>query len=161
VTNKDSLRFAYHLARRSPDPSNQNGAVLARDGQVLIGGYNRFPEKFCYDETHLTDRVKKYRYVEHAERYVRYAAAANGIWVGGATMYCPWSACMECARAIIFSEVAEVVVHTPRMETTPKRWKASVDEALQYLDDCGVRVRYFDGPVGGNKIIVNGEPWQP
>jgi dCMP deaminase len=161
MTEKDLLRFAYHLAGRSPDPSNQNGAVLARDGQVLIGGYNRFPEKFRHDSSHLTDRDRKYKYIEHAERSVLYAAASNGIWVGGATMYCPWSACMECARAIIFAGIAELVVHTPRMETTPERWKVSVEEALRYLADCAVRVRYFDEPIGGNKIIVNGEPWQP
>lgn len=155
------LRLAYEEAAKSPDPSNQNGAVLAVHFKPLVRDFNRFPHGFKWDESFLADRDRKLKYIEHAERNVIYTAAKCGSLVYGTTLYCPWFACMGCARAIIQAGVLEVVGHAQRMAMTPPRWKADVDEALQYLRDCSIRLRFHDGPVGGPVITVNGEPWQP
>src|SRR4051812_27458885 len=98
TSDRAYLQLAYEAAAKSPDPSNQNGAVLvaANTGQRCID-YNRFPTDFPFDPTHLSDRDKKIRYIEHAERTVIYQAASLGVMTHGATLYCPWFACMECA----------------------------------------------------------------
>jgi dCMP deaminase len=155
------LRLAYEEAAKSPDPSNQNGAVLAAHFKPLVRDFNRFPHGFKFTAEHLTNRDKKLKYIEHAERNVVYSAAKRGVLVYGTTLYCPWFACMACARAIIQAGVVEVIGHAERMAMTPDRWKADVDEAVQYLRDCNIKLRIHEGPVGGPVILVNGEPWQP
>jgi dCMP deaminase len=159
------LAAAYAEAAKSPDPSNQNGAVLVlggsfRGGEILARDCNRFPTAFKkpdHDESFLSDRDKKIRYIEHAERAVIYQAARLGAVTLGATLYCPWAPCMECARAISMAGVERLVVHRSRMEHTPDRWKAAVDEALAYLADCKITVSWHEGPVGGPLTRVNGE----
>jgi hypothetical protein len=47
------------------------------------------------------------------------------------------------------------------MDMTPDRWKASVDAGLQLLRDCGVELEFYEGHVGAEQIIVNGELWKP
>jgi deoxycytidylate deaminase len=76
-------------------------------------------------------------------------------------MYCPWAACGECARAIIQCGIKKLVVHKQRMDQTPERWLDNVLKANKMLVDCGVVLQVYDGPVGGNMILVNGEEWQP
>src|SRR5262249_56725590 len=114
-----------------------------------------------WDESFLRDRDKQLRYSEHAARTAVYGAAKRGVSTRGATLFCPWLACMDCARAILFGGITEVVGHAERMATTPGRWKANVEEALVYLQDNKVRVRFHRGPVGGPPILVNGERSRP
>jgi hypothetical protein len=42
-------------------------------------------------------------------------AAGRGVSTHGATLYGPWFACRECARATIFGGIKEVVGHAERM----------------------------------------------
>lgn len=161
IGDAEFLAMAYDIASRSPDPSNQNGAVIVIDQRPIFRDCNRFPTNFKFDESFLTDRDKKLQYIEHAERTTVFGAAKCGISTHGAIMYCPWFACMECARAIIFSGIAEVVGHAERMVTTPERWRESVEKALKYLDENNVRVRFASDKIGGPQIRVNGELWQP
>ena len=74
------------------------------------------------------DRPLKYQYLEHAERLCMYRAASadNELSSEGATLYCPWFACIDCARAIICAGVKECVGVKGVMELTPERWAASI-----------------------------------
>jgi deoxycytidylate deaminase len=156
------LTLAYWKATSSPDPSNQNGAVLVIDGKAVYSDCNRFPTNFAWDESYLTDRDKKIKHIGHAESNTILGAGRLGIATVGATLYCPWAACREqCAIPIIMSGIRELVVHAERQDTTPERWKASVADALKYIADCGVIVRAYRGPIDGPTIKVNGEDWRP
>ena len=156
----EGLQAAYREALKSPDPSNQNGAVLVNHvGHfVIFGDCNRFPYGFDGD---TQNREEKYFYIQHAERAVILRAASGGVKTQGLTLVCPWFACGDCAKAIIFAGIKRVVGHKQRMELTPERWKDNVKKANQYLEDCGVELEFYDGKLDCEPIIVNGELWQP
>lgn len=161
-TPAEYLARAYHVASASSDRSNQNGALLVgRDGRLIGEGCNDFCEGVVFTEARATTRPTKYRYYEHAERRAVFAAARKGKIVDGATMFCPWAACCPCARALIDSGVRFLVLHEQRMKMTPERWLDDVNQALEMLEEGGIEISYFSGPVKGPSVIVNGELWSP
>ena len=154
----EGLKAAYSAAKKSPDPSNQNGAALIGYNAMLLSDCNRFPYGF---KGNVQDREEKYFYIQHAERAVILKAASKGLATKGLTLVCPWFACGDCAKAIIFADIKRVVGHKQRMAMTPERWKANVGKALEYLSDNGIEMEFYDGELGCEPIIVNGELWQP
>ena len=136
------LETAYECARNSHDPSTQNGAVVVNpDGELVSSGWNCFPPKL--EQTpERWERPQKYLYVEHAERMAVYRAARQGQSLKDCTMYCPWFACADCARAIVFAGIKEVVGHRDVWAMgvlASKHWMASVDAGYEILRDCGVK----------------------
>lgn len=159
---EEYLRAAYLAATNSKDTSNQNGALLVAGNGRHSSGVNNFPPGVKYTEERATTRPDKYRYFEHAERNAVYNAARKGVQTHDATLYCPWAACCPCARAIRCSGVTNIVLHKQRMMMTPERWLDDVNMALSMLEEAGVGIHYFDGPIVGTKqVIVNGELWWP
>ena len=159
------IALAYQLASRSPDPSNQNGAVLL-DGSnpyIVLGiGCNDFG---CiqYTQEQLLDREWKLAHIEHAERAALFSGALEEA-TRGSILVCPWAACTDCARAIGRMGVKQLVVHTNRMQTTPARWQASVEHGLAIVRAHGCEVVYYDGPIDLDEsftIKANGEDWSP
>jgi len=132
--------------------------VLVGYNVTLLRDCNRFPYGF---RGNVQDREKKYFYIQHAERAVILKAAERGLATKDLTLVCPWFACGDCAKAIIFAGIKRVVGHRQRMELMPTRWKDNIEKANEYLEDCGVELDFYDGPLGCRPIIVNGELWQP
>lgn len=161
-TPEDYLRLAYEAASKSPDPSNQNGAVLY---DVLhaaeVPSNNCFTPGIAWTPEQLADREWKLFYIEHAERNAIFGAMRQQLATAGATLYCPWFACADCARAIVLSGVAQVIGHQDRIDKTPDRWKASVAAGLELIRAGGVRVEMISGKLDATPILVNGEIWQP
>lgn len=157
------LRNAYCVASQSRDSSNQNGTTLvSAEGKLIATGVNNFALGVKFTPERSESRPEKYRYFGHAERSAIYQAARAGHKVFGATMYCPWAACCDCARAIINSGILTLVMHHERMQMTPPRWKDSVDEALDMMEEAGVSLVYYKGPIEDcPAILVNGELWKP
>ena len=105
------LRKAYNYASIvSSDLNTQNGAIIVNNGEIISMGANSIPLNVKIDDNRLK-RPDKYNYIEHAERNAIYNAAKQGKSTYGATMYCPWFACTDCARAIIQSGIKKVVGH--------------------------------------------------
>ena len=156
------LRIAYQLAERfSTDPSTQNGAILVnQQGEIVALGTNHFP-RGVEESPERWAHPKKYSYVEHAERGVLFDALRQGIKTLGLTMYCPWFACDNCARAIIEAGIKRVIGHQTPNDWTPDRWKASIAEALTMLKEGGVETRWVKGLIGGVDIRFNGEIAHP
>jgi dCMP deaminase len=155
MTDIEYLREACRYAvEHSQDPRTQNGAVL-RAGARLVYGANRFTGTvFAKDPAAAV--AQKYTLIEHAERDAIYRAAAAGVATAGATLYCPWFACTDCARAIILAGIREVVGLMPLRRATPARWEDNILQAEMLLFDAGVSLRWLAGPVGA-KICFNGE----
>lgn len=160
-TARDFLRAAYAVAMTcSNDPRTQLGAVIvAEDGQIVCGANHTItaiaPE---------TPPEKKYALMIHAERAAIHTAARYGVRTWGATMYCPWFACDECAKAIIDAGIQRVVGHAPIFQHGNKRWNETISLGNKYLDQAGVeRIYIHDRLTEGTHLQVNfnGKVWTP
>lgn len=150
------LQLAYQLALNSPDPSNQCGAVLTDANGLLLGqGWNDFPGAWPQP---IEDRAQKLLHIEHAERAAIYQAARQGNALVGSTLYCPWVACMDCARAIVLSGVKKIYCHSERMSKTPERWQAQISNAYRLMGLSGIRLEAVSG-FSHVPVLVNGEIW--
>lgn len=139
---------AYNMARCSPDPSTQNGAVLVSgDGKYLFGSaFNMFPPGISLSEDRLSP-PDKYDYMEHAEASVIHQAASLGNATLGTTMVCPWAACRTCARALLVSGVKKLITYKPAHDRSHGHWIPSVQRALEMLKEGCVEVEFLDGPL--------------
>lgn len=156
------LRETYgYAAIASGDPHTKNGVIIfPRKVNYHILGSNQFPEGISSKPERL-ERPLKYSYIEHAERNAIYNAARMGVSLEGATMYGPWIACVDCARAIINSGITTVVAHEAIMLKTPERWEESITIALAMLKESGIRMLLYKGKIGRVKALFNGEVWEP
>jgi dCMP deaminase len=146
------LKDAYlHAQKISPDPSTKNGAVLVgKHGQPIAYGVNRFPTGVAETESRLTDKDTKYRFVVHAENGAIFSAAKHGNKADGSTLYCPFYACSECAKAIINGGVKRVVGHVQLMALASghRTWVESIVFGWDRLHEAGVQCDLYDGIIG-------------
>jgi deoxycytidylate deaminase len=152
LNDVDFLRAACCVAVGSHDPSTRNGAVLVNPviGKVMLSGVNGLHSSLILSpgwEKRL-ERPLKYAFAEHAERAVIYAAAAAGVSTRGLWLYCPWAACADCARAMLFAGVTRLVRCKALMERTPDRWREGVWLGDQVLREGGVEVVDLAEPLG-------------
>lgn len=147
MSELDYLREACRYAVEwSDDPRTQNGAVLV-SGRRMVYAANRIPPRLAH-ESYRLETPLKYSFLEHAERGAIYAAAAAGVPTAGAILYCPWFACVDCARAIILAGIKEVVGLACSRNATPQRWADNVTLAEAILCEAGVGQRWLAGEVG-------------
>jgi dCMP deaminase len=163
MTDVDYLKMAYNVACRSPDPSTQNGAVIPYEvcGQInVLSACNEFPEGVELTDERLV-RPMKYNFIEHAERNVIYLGAKYGIALAGRTMYVPWFACSDCARAIICSGIKRVCGHKRMLDATPLHWKDSIAHAMTMLKESGIEMYLVEEKLNVEPIRFNNELWFP
>lgn len=157
IEQKRYLRQAFLEARNSPDPSTKNGAIILNaSGHYIGAGCNTFPPGVSSSAERL-ERPLKYELIEHAERTAIYSAALRGYSLRGTTMYCPWFACAPCARAIISVGIISVVGHQICMDNTPSHWQDSVELAFKMFDEAGIKYQFYEGSLGIDPILFNGE----
>ncbi len=146
------LERAYkHGNLHSPDPSTKNGAILVTKGGVTcVNGVNKFPNGIEVTEDRLTDKPTKYRLVVHAESGAIFNAAKHGNKTEGSTLYCPFYACCECAKAIIQGGVKKVIGHAQLMVLAKDHtvWVKSIVAAWNMLHEAGVKCELYSGTVG-------------
>lgn len=152
----DWLRLAFQAAaEHSDDPDTQNGAVLTPLAGFVASAANHVPDGLAATPLRL-ERPEKYRWMEHAERAAIYAAARQATKTDGATLYCCWFACTDCARAIVAAGIRQVVGHVVPRKMTPARWEAEVAAGESMLREAGVSMRWLAEPMGV-AIRFNGE----
>lgn len=145
-------------AKESTDPSTQNGALIVPTNGWLspCSDANRFPDGVKTNPERW-ERPTKYSFVEHAERNSIFKAAKTGISTFGATMYCPWFACADCARAIVQAGIKRVVgIKMPENDEAYERWKESCKIGDLILDEGGVERVYVDHHFG-IKLLRDGK----
>lgn len=151
---RDYLKAAYRVALNSPDPSNQNGAILLNGYQVVKQGFNGVTRGLHID-IKTVDRDTKLAFVVHAEQ-----RAVIGVNAAGYTLVCPWLACTKCAQCIVESGVSRVVRHGPRMDKTPDRWLKETKNGDYILRSAGVVILELTDELDlGFTIKVNGKDW--
>jgi dCMP deaminase len=140
MTDSAYLQACARIAASSShDLSTHNAAIVARPEGGYVSAANRFPSGV--KPRH--NRPDKYLRIEHAERNAIYTAAATGFHTGGATMYCLWFACPDCARAIVCAGIYEVVGHVVPRQLTPPRWLEAIEEGERILREAGVGMRWL------------------
>ena len=164
------LICAYEEAyKNSTDPSTQNGAIIvisdfpSDNHGARCAGSNHFPRGVREVEERW-ERPIKYSYVEHAERNAIFNAARLGLPTEGATMYVPWFACADCARAIIQAGIVEVVgdARTNRMMSADCRWRETIEIAYGMFDEAGVKYRHIDEDLELDfQLLFGGKLWMP
>ena len=150
--HRNMLQKAYEYANAtSPDPSTKNGSILVSlHHGILSYGVNRFPTGVAETKSRLTDKTTKYRMVVHAENGAIFNAARNGNATRETTMFCPFYACSECAKAIIQAGVIKVVGHAQLMALAGNHhvWVVNIINAWEMLEEAGVECCLYDGEVG-------------
>jgi deoxycytidylate deaminase len=155
----EQFKIAYFEASLSVDPNTQCGVVLVpRKGKFLTANNHPVFGNSINDDRFM-DRKK--RVMEHAERAVIYKAAKLGIATEGATLYAPWSACTDCARAIVEAGIKTVHRHTDAMELTHDHWKKTTEAGYVTMIVGGVNVIDHEGYVGASKIRIDKKVFKP
>ncbi len=155
------LRLAYQFGHKhSDDPVTHNGSLIIRDNDIIAFGTNHFPAGTRVTAERL-ERPLKYAWMEHAERDVILAAARNGRGTARTTMVCPWSACADCARAIVGAGIRTLIGHQRIRDMTPERWMESVRLGDEIMREGGVEIILIPDEIGGCETLFNGEIWQP
>jgi dCMP deaminase len=162
MTDEDYLRECYVLASgHSDDPRTKNAAIIVLDDVIVGKGGNALPyhiAKSKNDEDRLC-REKKGLFLIHAETNAIVSRVQANIY--GATMYCPWSPCNECAKLIIQAGIRKVVAHKEMHEHANSAWGESIEMGIALLEEAGVEYVRLDGKIGDCVNICNGRLWYP
>lgn len=169
IVNTDALDRSvlgqcYRKATESPDTSTQLGSVIM-DAEGYIRwetcSFNGFVHGWVPTEADY-ERPRKYQVTEHAERRAIYKAAKFGVALEGATLYCTWAACVDCARAIVESGISRLVRHYPPLDDATERWLESVSLGDQIMKKGGVKVKDILGLIPESfPILRGGESFDP
>lgn len=156
------IRRCLSIAKNSPDPRTQNGAVITfSNSPSIIDGYNGFFYGINETEDRLNNRDLKYIYITHAERCAIGQAAREGLSTLGATLYASWIICPDCANAAIIAGVKRIVGYKPLLELSPKEWLTPIEHGLTMLREAGVQVELVDGPINADPIRFSGRVFCP
>ena len=168
------MTMCYQIARRSRDLSTHSGTVITTTDHVPVSfGYNSFPRGIDFEGEIGPDGLpsrqsridgEKYLWMEHGERNAIYNANRTGVPLLGTKLYVNWVPCMDCARAIIQSGIAQVIIHklgqqafdhsrTPDgtvWTTDGDKWQKSFLKSWGMMQEAGVQVNWYDGILDGD-----------
>lgn len=167
------LGYAYEVAKRSPDPSNQNGAVMFDDEiqEVIAEGWNDVTSSVYID---WNNREEKYKHVVHAETSCIYDTVKARV-KGRLLLVCPWASCLPCAKSIVSADIDALLYHHDRRQAhidsrqgvsdkKANNWQPGIDKALVYMENEEVELISYRGPLTqyqGGPIRVNEKLWDP
>jgi dCMP deaminase len=142
------MNDAMHAASKSKDKRKKVGAVIiGLDKETISKGYNGPPRNIDDSNPLIHEQPLKDKIYVHAEVNAIYNASRRGASVMGSTLYVTFHPCSECAKAIIQSGIAEVVVMGSEDLRPDSRWSADNEVARSFLlRPAGVKLRYWTGP---------------
>ena len=123
--------------------------------EVISYGANRFPEGVKNLPERLLPENKR-NYLEHAERDAIFSALRQSKITNGATLYVPWFACSDCAKAIIGAGIRYVIGHHAPCSTS-NSWSETINIGLTMLKEANVNYRYYEGEIGIKNMLFGGE----
>lgn len=129
------------MARRSKDPNTRCGAmIIDRNNHVVGVGYNGFPRGIGNGQLPW-DRDgdyqdQKYQYVVHAELNAILFGDSNRM--KNSIIYCSLFPCSSCSKAIIQSQISEVVYLSDKYHDTP-----DAEVARKLFDIIDIKIRKF------------------
>ena len=93
------MNIAHEIASLSRAKRRKTGALLVKDNNIISFGFNGTPRGF--DNACEGENFETLGTVLHAEANCIMKCAVNGQSTKGATMYCTFSPCFECAKLIL------------------------------------------------------------
>jgi dCMP deaminase len=114
--DQDFMLKANQLGQKSPDWWRQLGAIIVKNGEVIVAGFNRPNPNDAYDLGAMGDPRSNFdagvsydlATAEHGEAYVIGRAAALGLALEGASMYVSVFPCPTCAKLIKTAGIKKV-----------------------------------------------------
>lgn len=140
------LKLCLHISDWSEDRRTRIGAVIVGEANVVVAtGYNGLPRGIESEvaRRHNRESEEKYFWFEHAERNAIYNAARLGIKLSGCRMYVSLSPCADCARAVIQSGIAEVII-LKNGEALSDSYSSSISVAEEMFNEARVKVLTYD-----------------
>lgn len=132
------IKMARMVASWSKDRSTQVGAVIVTgDCHPRSFGFNGMPMGVNDDIEERHERPTKYFYFEHAERNAIYLAGSD---LKDCVMFVTHSPCSDCARAIIQTGIAHVVVDRAGTLSSGTQLSESCEVAREMFLEAGVYV---------------------
>ena len=125
------LDVASRISEMSHSKRNKVGCILVRDGRILSMGWNGMPTGFD-NVCEVGGQTKQE--VIHAEENAIAKIACSSDTSEGATLYTTLAPCIECAKLLIQSKVAEVVYN--------HRYR--YDSGIDLLNHAGVKVVSYE-----------------
>ena len=116
------------VSQRSTCLRLQVGSLVARDGRILVTGYNGAPAGMPHCTPAFCGPDKPCIRTVHAEANCIAFAAKHGISLDGAFMYSTDSPCIECAKLIINAGIKGLHYQRPYRDEFP----------IKYLVEAGV-----------------------
>jgi dCMP deaminase len=104
------MNIAHVVSERSTCLRRKVGAIAVRDKRILATGYNGAPAglQHCLDIGCLREKLgvpsgQRHELCRalHAEQNVIIQAAASGVSLEGATLYCTTQPCLICTKMLI------------------------------------------------------------
>lgn len=171
------LRESYNTAHElSDDPKTKVGAVIfakensgyrmiSRGANILLPYVERYedgPSLRLLDLAPLlADSVWKKDHMQHGEHSVIENVLNLGRDTKGTYMAMPWAPCLPCGKRIRLAGIDTLIMHKQLVEQTPESWRASTEEALDYLLEHDVNLVMYDGRIGEVQHLFNGQLHYP
>lgn len=103
------MQHAQVACERSTCNRLHVGAIIAREGRMVMSGYNGPISGADHCQHEVVDGVDGCRAAVHAEANAISFAARYGCATGGAEMFVTHSPCVSCAQLIVQSGIVRVV----------------------------------------------------
>lgn len=142
------MTIANQVATRSTCLRRRVGAVIVKDKRILATGYNGAPrnlkhcsETGCLRQQNNIPSGQRHEICRalHAEQNALLQAAAYGVQIEGAALYCTTQPCVLCAKMLINAGITRIYA----AESYPD------EMALALLTEAGVELIQFGGEGAG------------
>lgn len=115
-TDKELMLKTNQLGKQSPDWWRQLGAIIVKNGEIIVAGFNRPNPNDAHDLGAMGDPRSNFdagvsydlATAEHGEAYVIGRAASLGLALEGASMYVSVFPCPTCAKLIKTAGIKKV-----------------------------------------------------
>lgn len=150
LTREEALLLTARLwAERGTCERLKVGCVIAREGRILVQGYNGAPPGLPHcpvghgmpGPRDIVHHVPEQCLAVHAEANAISWAARNGVALEGSEMFITDAPCIQCARMIITAGITRVVY------TRPYRLR----EGVELLLAAGIEV--IDAAIDGDYLV--------
>lgn len=130
--SRDEILIASALLWSTRSTCNRAhvGAVIARNGRILVSGYNGPASGMPHCDHQENEPCQE---AVHAEANAIVYAARYGIRLEGTSIYCTHFPCSTCAKLIVNAGITSVFYITPFREMSGKQLFDSVNIEITQL----------------------------